>query len=290
MPAPRDGRLAVLDALRLAQAGRGAVAGAGPEGIGRQCPHDTGPVGVAGEETETDLARAADVSRLMRARNAALHAQIALAQGDLPLAWRWAERVTEDADGSRFYPLMGLTPARLLLAQGEKRAAAQRLEACREKAVDCGWRFGAIEARALQALAASTTEESLSFLQNALTAAEQEGYVRTFVDKGEPMGELLDKAVHRGLGGEYARKLLSAFRRPPTLARLERQPLIEPLSERELEVVALLAEGLTYHEIAEALVISINTVKTHLKAVYGKLGVHDRREAVGKARELNLLP
>jgi LuxR family maltose regulon positive regulatory protein len=236
------------------------------------------------------LAREKDVSPLMRARNAACHTQIALAQGDLPVALRWAEQVTEAADGSRFYPLLGLTPARLCLAQGEKAAAAEQLEAWYDTAVRAGWQYGVVEVRALQAMAAPTVDEALPFLADALARAEPEGYVRTFVDKGEPMGELLQEAARRGLAPAYTRRLLDAFLHPPAHPRLVTQPLIEPLSERELEVLKHLAHHKTNQEIAQALVISINTVKTHLKNIYGKLGVHDRREAVAKAQELDLLP
>jgi LuxR family maltose regulon positive regulatory protein len=226
----------------------------------------------------------------MRARNAACHVQIALAQGDLAAAIRWAEQVTEDADGSPFYPLLGLTPARLLLAQKEKAAAADQLEAWYDTAVAAGWQFGVIEVRALQALAAPTPDQALTFLAGALALAEPEGYVRTFVDKGERMAALLRHAAARGTAPDYARRLLGAFSCLPAPYRPLGQPLVEPLSERELEVAALLADGLTYQEIARMLFISLNTVKTHLKNVYGKLGVHGRQEAVAKARALDLLP
>jgi LuxR family maltose regulon positive regulatory protein len=236
------------------------------------------------------LACEKDVSPLMRARNAACHVQIALAQGDWATAIRWAEQVTEEADCSRFYPLVGLTPARLLLAQDEKAAAAEQLDRWYEAAVGAGWQFGVIEVRALQALAAPTLDEALAFLADALALAEPEGYVRTFLDKGQPMADLLRKAAERDLSPAYARRLLAAFSRPPAPPRRVGQPLVEPLSERELEVLALLADGLTYQEIAQALFISLNTVKTHLKNCYGKLGVHDRHDAVARARELDLLP
>ena len=235
------------------------------------------------------LAEVANVSPLMRARNAACQVQIHLAQADLPAAMHWAEQVTEDADGSRFYPLLGLTSARLLLARGKLAAAAKELETWYEVAVGRGWRFGAIEVRALQALAASSAEDGLASLQDALALAEPEGYVRTFADKGEGMVELLQAAAARDLAPGYADRLLQAFGGPTVPTGPVEQPLVDPLSQRELEVLATLSEGLTNREIAQALVISLNTVKTHLKSVYGKLGVHDRRSAVARARELELL-
>jgi LuxR family maltose regulon positive regulatory protein len=236
-----------------------------------------------------ELAREKDVPPLMRARTAACHVQIALAQGDLATAIRWAEQVTEDADGSRFYPLMGLTAARLLLAQGEKEAAAEQLESWHETGVRAGWRYGVIEVRALQALAAPTPDEALAFLADGLALAQPEDYVRTFVDKGEPLAALLREAASQGIAPEYVRRLLAAFARPPTPPHPRTQPLIEPLSDRELDVLHLLADGLTNQEIAQALCVSINTVKTHLKNVYGKLGVHNRHEAAAQAKGLGLV-
>lgn len=148
-----------------------------------------------------------------------------------------------------------------------------------------GWQSAIGETRALQALAAPTPDEALVFLAEALTLAEPEGYVRTFVDLGEPMAALLQEATARGMATEYVRKLLAAS------APLHPSPsaLIETLSERELDVLRLLAEGQTNQEIAQALCVSVNTVKTHLKNVYGKLGVNTRREAAAKARKLGLL-
>jgi len=260
------------------------------------------------------LARDSDVPPLMRARNAACHVQIALAQDDTATAIRWAEQATEDADASPFYPLLGLTQARLLVARNEQAAAAEQLAKWYETAVRAGWQYGVVEVRALQALAAPTPTAALVFLADALTLAQAEGYIRTFVDKGEPMRLLISdfrlriEEQARHVDGQnlqrlsaYVAKLLAAFeaepqeRRRPEMAPIPSapppaQPLIEPLSERELEVLPLLVEGWTYYEIAQTLCVSVNTIKTHLKNIYGKLGVHNRREAAAKARELDLLP
>ena len=241
------------------------------------------------------LAREKDVPPLIRARNAACHVQIALAQDDLATAIRWAEQATEDADASPFYPLLGLAPARLLLAQNQKAAAAEQLASWYETAVRAGWQFGVVEVRVLQALAAPTPTAALAFLADALALAQPEGYVRTFVDKGEPMAALLREAASQGIAPDYVAKLLAEFetvpqeRRRPEPPPPPAQPLIEPLSERELQVLRLVAAGLSNREVAEALYISVNTVKTHLQRIYGKLGVSSRTAAATKTQELNLL-
>jgi LuxR family maltose regulon positive regulatory protein len=240
------------------------------------------------------LAREKDVPPLIRARNAACHVQIALAQDDTATAIRWAEQATEHADGSPFYPLLGLAQARLLLAQNQKTAAAEQLATQYETAVRAGWQFGVVEVRVLQALAAPTPTGALAFLADALALAQPEGYVRTFVDKGEPMAALLREAASQGIAPDYVAKLLTAFHAAPQeRGRPEppppAQPLIEPLSERELQVLRLVAAGLSNRDIAEALYISVNTVKTHLQRIYGKLGVSSRTAAATKAQELNLL-
>jgi LuxR family maltose regulon positive regulatory protein len=218
-----------------------------------------------------------------------------LAQDDTATAIRWAEQATGDADASPFYPLLGLTQARLLLAQNEKTAAAEQLQGWYETALREGWQFGVIEVRVLQALAAPTPTAALAFLAEALALAQPEGYVRTFVDKGEPMAVLLQEAASQGIAPDYVAKLLAAFeaapqeRRRPEPPPPPAQPLIEPLSERELRVLRLVAAGLSNREVAEALYISVNTVKTHLQRIYGKLGVSSRTAAATKALELNLL-
>jgi LuxR family maltose regulon positive regulatory protein len=252
------------------------------------------------------LARDHDLSPLVRARDAACHVQIALCQGDLGTAIRWAEQVIEDADGSPFYPRLGLTRARLFLAQGRKAAAAELLQACSEKAMREGWKYGLITVRALQSLSAPTLDGALDILANALTLASPEGYVRTFVDLGEPMAALLREALSRDISVVYADRLLAAFvssglqlssreqvgaaPTPPQRAAQRPRTLVEPLSERELEALRLLASGQTNREIAQTLSVSINTVKTHLKSIYGKLDVHSRRQAAALARELGLVP
>jgi LuxR family maltose regulon positive regulatory protein len=119
----------------------------------------------------------------------------------------------------------------------------------------------------------------------AFDYAQPEGFVRIFVDEGPPMAALLRDAASRRLAPEYV-SLLEAAIAPPT--RTRRQPLVEPLSERELEILRLLATDLSGPEIAGHLV-SLNTVRSHTKAIFAKLGVNSRRAAVRRASEFDLL-
>jgi LuxR family maltose regulon positive regulatory protein len=222
--------------------------------------------------------------------------QVALALGDLDAAGHWAERLGERPDFVTFYPLLRLTPVRLLLAQGHPGEAAEHAQAAHALASRAGWQYGALEARVWQALAAPSLDQALIYLADALSQAEPEGYVRTFADKGPPLAALLREAAVRGIAPACVGRLLSTFVKPSGAPRedswagIPEQPLPEPLSGRELQALGLVAEGLSNQEIALAMFISLNTVKTHLKSAYSKLGVHQRREAVARARHLKLLP
>ena len=130
-------------------------------------------------------------------------------------------------------------------------------------------------------------------MELSLALCEPEGYTRVFVDEGQPMEALLRSASARGRSGEYARRLLAMFgasdaseATPPGAAE---PGLFEPLSEREREVLRLLDTELTGPEIARRLVVSLNTVRTHTKSIYTKLGVNNRRAAVRRAEELGQL-
>ena len=155
-------------------------------------------------------------------------------------------------------------------------------------------RYLVLIARAQHAL--GNTQTALDSLGKALTLAEPQGYVRLFVDEGQPMAELLHLAISHNLSPDYAHKLLAAFPKDIQGAiqfdkdlTVIKQSLAEPLSAREIEVLRLMAEGYKYKEIAEKLVVSINTVRHHTRNVYGKLDVNNRTQAIARAKELNLL-
>jgi LuxR family maltose regulon positive regulatory protein len=193
-----------------------------------------------------------------------------------------------------------LTSARLLHAQGRHREALTLLQELGETAETAGRTGDLIEILALQALAlwaGQEKERAVRILAGALALAEPEGYVRTFVDEGPEMAELLSEALEARQRGRldppvppyYLRKLLAATERDATGRARPATDLPEPLSERELEVLALIAAGKSNRRIATELFVSVGTVKTHLNNAYRKLGVHSRTQAVARARELNLI-
>jgi LuxR family maltose regulon positive regulatory protein len=133
----------------------------------------------------------------------------------------------------------------------------------------------------------------MTALSLALQLAESEGYVRTFVDEGAIMQALLRTAKDHGMAAAYVTRLLDAFDHSASVNAASPEPgtasEFEPLSERELEVLALIAEGASNREIAEALFVSVGTVKKHLNNMFLKLDAHSRTEAIAIARQHNLL-
>jgi LuxR family transcriptional regulator, maltose regulon positive regulatory protein len=132
---------------------------------------------------------------------------------------------------------------------------------------------------------------ALASLAGALTLSQPEGYVRIFVDEGPPMAALLREAAKQGIASNYVRQLQAAFGETDSSAG-DRKPvsqaLLEPLSERELDVLRLLRTELDGPEIARELQVSLNTMRTHTKNIYHKLGVNTRRAAIRRAEELDL--
>ncbi|MAT97447.1 MAG: hypothetical protein CL608_09920 [Anaerolineaceae bacterium] len=191
-----------------------------------------------------------------------------------------------------------LVLARVLIAQGRHDEAGDLLQQIFDNAKESGRTMRAITALMLQALAFQAqgeTDLALEKLERALESARPEGNTQVFVDEGQPMARLLHTAVAR-IAPEYVRHLLAAFPAEESMEtavstpQVDQSDLLEPLSERELEILHKIAEGLTNPEIAERLYLSLNTVKVHTRNIYGKLDVHNRTQAVAKARELGLLP
>jgi len=237
---------------------------------------------------------------------AALKTRIWVAQGRLAEALGWAREreLSVDDDLSYLREFEHITLARVLIAQYKSdrvddsiHKAVELLERLLQAAEEGGRTGSVIEILLLQALAHHAQGDiprALDPLERALTLAEPEGYVRISVDEGLPMAQLLSEAAAQGIMPDYVGKLLAVFEAekqksedksylPPA------QPLIEPLSQRELEVLRLVAQGLSNREIGKRLFLALDTVKGHNRRIYEKLQVQSRTEAIARARELGLL-
>jgi LuxR family maltose regulon positive regulatory protein len=230
----------------------------------------------------------------------ALRARVWVARGALAEAFDWVRErgLSIEDDLSYLREFEHITLARVLLARyTAERAAGSIHDATRLlerllRAAEAGERMGSvIEILVLQALAHHARGDvaaALASLRRALMLAEPEGYVRVFVDEGLPMASLLRVVAKQGIAPRYVRRLLAAMDRTEDSTPVE-QGLVEPLSERELEVLRLLGTDLNGPDIARELVVSLNTVRTHTKRIYAKLGVNNRRAAVRRAEELDLM-
>ncbi len=234
------------------------------------------------------LLRQASVTPLNRARCAALHVMVSLARENLAEAEQWVDLSGNHADVHPFYPFLGLASVRLLLAKNHKAQARAILQHCEAEAVRAGWDYGLIAVRLFQVLAAETKEAALGVLINVLQTTQSNGFVRSFADMGEALGPLLQEAVLQGGDPEYIGQIRNALRMSKSETAPDQSGLVEPLSERELEVLRLVASGFSNREIARQLILSLGTVKTHIHNVYGKLGVRNRVEAIERARLLAL--
>jgi LuxR family maltose regulon positive regulatory protein len=221
----------------------------------------------------------------MVARVRAMQAQAALAQDDLAAAEQI--ELSDTVDAYPFYRFLGMVKAQLLLTQGDKETAAAYLSGLYEAAQQGDWIYGQIAVRVLQALAAQSPETALYFLTDALAMGQDEGFIRTFADAGEALTPLLQEAALQGISPDYVGEILAAVGERPKTSMPS--PLLDPLSERELEVLRLVAAGLSNREIAKKLVVSLGTAKTHVHNLCSKLDVRNRTEAAMRAKELGLI-
>jgi LuxR family maltose regulon positive regulatory protein len=222
-----------------------------------------------------------------------LRVRLWLAQGNLMAAERWAqEHPVQPADElDAATEIEQAAVARMLIAQDRLDEALSLLASLLKASQAAGRTAHAIKVRALQALAFQAQgdeDRALSALEHVLSLAKPEGYVRTFVDEGAPMARLLRDALAEGIAPGYVSQLLTAVREVPPAATPAAQALVEPLTERELEVLRLIAGGLSNREIAQQLVVAVSTVKSHINHLYGKLEVKNRTQAVARAQKLGL--
>ena len=265
-------------------------------------------------EQYADLARQRPFMPYLFAQGAALQAHVALAQGNIRAASHWADgcSLSINDDLNYLYEREYLTLARVRIAQGREQSSRHLLDEALvllarllADAQPKARMHSAIEILVLKALALQARGDlpaALNALTEALTLAQPEGYVRIFLDEGVPMMTLISQVgrVDSGLQ-EYAQALLAhtqyAKAVPPgstpasflSNPRSGQQPLVDPLSERELEVLQLMAAGAPNEEVADRLVIAVGTAKRHVSNILAKLAVSNRTQAVARARELGLL-
>ena len=224
---------------------------------------------------------------------AAMQTQIYLYQGNIAAAAQTAQQYD-----------LPLIQARVLIAQGDPSAALALLEPHRQLVQEKNWQDQLLRVLILQALAhhlQGDKDAARQVLGEALTLAEPEGFIRLFIEKGEPMRSLIvdfrawiekQSGDRTYLHREYVDKILAAFAPSQTAltstTKNGQSELIEPLSQRELEVLQLVCQGLSNQEICRRLFLALDTVKGHNRRIFEKLDVHRRTEAIARARELNL--
>ena len=193
-----------------------------------------------------------------------------------------------------------LAQARVALAQGDAPAALAILDEHEQEMAARNWPDALLRCRVVRTMALAAAKETTAaeaLLADVLRQAESGGFIRLFVDEGPAMGHLLSRVAAGSPANAYVQQLLEAFSLkmvapapdPSRSAAKSRTALVEPLSPRELEVLALVAEGLSNREIGERLFLALDTIKGHNRRIYGKLQVQRRTEAVARARELGLV-
>jgi len=223
---------------------------------------------------------------------------------DEALGWARAQGLTVDDELSYLHEFDHITLARVLLARYRSgrpdvsiSEAVGLLERLLKAAQEGGRNASVIEILVLQAIACHAQGDlpaALLPLQHALALAEPEGYIRMFLDEGSSMKQLLREASARGIMPGYTDNLLAAFEAEKRRSEAKPAPrpaqlLVESLSQRELGILQLIAQGLSNREIGERLFLALDTVKGHNRRLFDKLQVQSRTEAIARARELGLL-
>ena len=263
----------------------------------------------AAEEGLQDMGkytRETQVPPWIASQMAAWKVRVSLAQGNLYHAVRWEEELELTLNlqdltpkAVNFFSLFDyLVFARILMVEAKLDEALKLLSMLLEAAETGGRTSKVIEIIILQALtlkAQGANEKALSCLEVALSLAEPAGFFRIFVDEGQPMAGMLYETLIREIAPEYVSSLLAAFTveetgdPDPLDTGTNQNDLIEPLTEREIEVLRLIAEGFSNQAIAARLYVSLNTVKAHTRSIYSKLDVHSRVSAVARGRTLGIV-
>ena len=214
----------------------------------------------------------------------------AIRRDNLEEATRWGEQFPDTA---RIMRIDRYVPARLLLAQGKKEVAARLLHDLFDEFIEVGALLLATRVRIYQALASDNEEQALEYLAEALIMSEPEGVIRFFVDEAKLLKPLLEKALIMEITPGFTKKLLNIIEAEEQQRQHKGKegtvfPIQELLSKREMEVLGFLVEGFSNRQIADRLIISQGTVKTHVHNILEKLNAQSRTQIVSRARELNL--
>lgn len=245
------------------------------------------------EEAETSIAQARTFARgfhspMMAGIIAAAAAHLQLRVGQVDAAVAWAEQYARSEPASYQQDFENLTLARVWFTQGDTVQTLSLLTTLIDQARTAGRVGSAMQAELLQALvyqAVGDTDSALQALERVLIPASQQGIIRLLLDEGWPMRDLLREAVEQDVAADYAAHLLEIA------AGMEQaQHPADVLTEREIEVLEHIAAGASNNDIADALVLSVGTVKSHIHHIMTKLDAQNRTEAVSKARGLNILP
>ena len=240
----------------------------------------------------------------------ALRVEVWLALGETEAAVGWATSYAGDLYDT-IYPSIAIALARARLVQGRPEVALELLEHALQSAEAVGRLGNAIQIRVVRASiqqAHGDRKSALSTISVALNLAAPEGYIRVFLDEGDPMRSLLSEfrtsIDTRSRGAmpasqrtilDYTDRLLNVFEASRTshssqsITPAPQSTIADPLTERELKVLRLIAAGLSSRDIADKDIVSINTVKTQVRSIYGKLGVHTREDALAAAHMLGLV-
>ncbi len=214
----------------------------------------------------------------------AAHVNFLLAKGQ-PLG-EWADKLDERIDCHPFYRFVGLTKARTLPMS----KALAYLDNLGKIASKKEWIYCLIAIRILQAHVVDSPDEALGYLSEALQLTEGERFTHSFMSLGDKLIPLLEMAVQQGIAVDIVHRLLAEVRgKKIQRVKSNQSSMIDPLSDRELEVLRLLATGMTNRQIAEQIVVSISTVKSHVHHICSKLDAENRTQAVALARQLDLL-
>ncbi len=235
-------------------------------------------------QAEQEMRRSNNTFRLKD--KAASQAMILLRQGNIGQTAQLAQKAN-----------LPLIQARVFIAQGDYSAALGVLETFRQTAEVKAWPSLLIQVMAVQSMALyknGEKEKAVELIGDVLARVEPEGFIRLFLDEGDAMAELLSTAAKQGIRPDYVGKLLAAFKgemqdEQPKASVPGSSSLIEPLSQRELEILKLIAQGLSNREISERLFLAVDTIKGHNRKIFDKLQVQSRTEAIARALELGLL-